>query len=220
MSAKAAVGASLLALGLAGCGSAATHPPAAVTKAAAAAAPQLRGLVPDPLPRRPNFTLTDTSGHPFDFATQTRGKLAYLYFGYTHCPDACPATMGDLEFALHSVTAAQRRQVEVVFVTVDPKRDTPKVLRAWLRHYDAAFVGLRGSERQVRAAESAAGIPLAPLERQSGTNYSVAHSSFVLPYSPDGVAHVLYTQGFVSTDYAHDLPLLLRFKGSSTATKR
>ena len=212
---------SLLALGLAGCGSSGTHPGAVAAKPAVPKGPQLRGLVPDPLPHRPNFTLTDTAGRPYDFAVRTRGKLAYLYFGYTHCPDACPATMGNIEFAVHSLAAAMRRRVEVVFVTVDPRRDTPHVLRAWLSHYDPAFVGLTGSERQIRAAESAAGVPLAPLEHQSGTNYAVQHSSFVLPYSPDGVAHVLYTQGFVSTDYAHDLPLLLQFGATAnTASNR
>ena len=61
-------------------------------------------------------------------------------------------------------------------------------------------------------------MPLAPPEKQSGANYAVQHSSFVLPYSPDGVAHVVYTQGFVSTDYAHDLPLLLGF-GASRACR-
>ena len=188
---------------------------ASSTKAPAAKGPQLRGLVPTPLPHRPNFTLTDTAGRPYDFATRTRGKLAYLYFGYTHCPDACPATMGNIEFAVRSLAAAQRKLVEVVFVTVDPKRDTPRVLRAWLSHYNATFVGLTGTERQIRAAESAAGVPLAPPETQGGTNYAVQHSSFVLPYSPDGVAHVLYTQGFVSTDYAHDLPLLLKFRATA-----
>ncbi len=175
-------------------------------------ATKLHGLVPEPLPHRPAFTLTDTAGHPYDFAARTRGKLTYLYFGYTHCPDACPATMGDIQFALHSARAAARKQVQVVFVTVDPRRDTRPVLRAWLNHYDHSFIGLTGSEAQVRAAERAAGVPVPPLEKHAGARYAVAHSSFVLPYSPDDIAHVVYTAGFVSTDYAHDLPLLLRFR--------
>ena len=90
-------------------------------------------------------------------------------------------------------------------------------ITAWLGHYDASFVGLRGSEQQIEAAERAAGVPAPPLGERSGARYAVAHSSFVLPYSPDGVAHVVYTQGFVSTDYAHDLPLLLTYRGASNA---
>ena len=200
-----------LALAAAGCGGhAATHP-AAAPAAQQADAPALHGLVPSPLPRKPSFTLTDTAGRPFDFAAQTRGKLTYLYFGYTHCPDACPTAMTDLAYAVHSQPASVRHRVAVVFVTVDPRRDTRHVLRTWLDHYDRAFIGLTGSEAQVTAAERAAGIPVPPREAHTGTQYAVSHSSFVLPYSPDGVAHVVYAQGFRPADYAHDLPLLLRY---------
>jgi protein SCO1/2 len=169
----------------------------------------LHGLVPTPLPRKPRFTLTDTAGRPFSFMTGTRGKLAYLYFGYTHCPDACPTTIASLAAALHRQPTDVRRRIEVVFVTVDPRRDTESVLRAWLDHFDRAFVGLVGTQSQIAAAEREAGVPLAPPEKVTGKNYSVAHSSLVLPYSPDGRAHVVYTQGFHTADYAHDMPLLL-----------
>jgi protein SCO1/2 len=167
--------------------------------------------VPRPLPRKPSFTLTNTAGRRFDFAAQTRGKLTYLYFGYTHCPDACPTTIGDIAYALRRVNPDVRRQIEVVFVTVDPRRDKPRVLRAWLNHFNPSFVGLTGSEHQIQAAESAAGVPFALPQKQRGTNYAVQHSSLVLPYSPDNRAHVVYTQGFHSSDYAHDMPLLLSY---------
>ena len=168
------------------------------------ASPGLRGLLPTPLPQRPDFTLRDTSGKSFNFAAHARGKLTYLYFGYTHCPNACPATMAEITYALHQQPAAVRRQIEVVFVTVDPHRDTPGVLRAWLNHYSRSFVGLTGTEAQIVAAERLAGVPVVP------GSYT-KHSSFVLPYSPDGQAHVVYTQGFEPADYAHDLPLLLQY---------
>jgi protein SCO1/2 len=165
--------------------------------------------VPTPLPRKPRFILTDTAGHPFSFITRTRGKLAYLYFGYTHCPDACPTTMAELAAALHRQPRDVRRRVEVVFVTADPRRDTERVLRAWLDHFNHAFVGLTGTQSEIVSAERQAGVPLAPPAKVTGKNYSVAHSSFVLPFSPDGRAHVVYTQGFHTADYAHDMPLLL-----------
>jgi len=164
----------------------------------------LRGLVPQPLPPKPSFTLTDTAGRPFSFAARTRGKLTYLYFGYTHCPDACPATMDEIAYALKHQPASISRRVEVVFVTVDPRRDTRTVLRTWLDHFNRSFVGLTGSEQQIEAAESAAGVPYVP-------GKVTTHSSLVLPYSPGGLAHVVYTQGFKPDDYAHDLPLLLRY---------
>jgi protein SCO1 len=177
----------------------------------AAAGGGLHGLVPQPLPHKPSFTLTDTAGRPFRFADATGGKLTYLYFGYTHCPDACPTTMADLARALHEQSPAVRRHVEVVFVTVDPRRDTRRVLRAWLNHFDRSFVGLTGSRAAIDAAEHSAGIPATPPEKVKGSNYSVAHSSLLFPFSPDGFAHVVYVQGFHTADYAHDMPLLLRY---------
>lgn len=189
---------------VAGCGGggapSATRTTAAVTG--------LRGLTPDPLPTKPSFTLTDTAGRPFNLVSGTRGKLTYLYFGYTHCPDVCPATMGELAYVLKHEPASIARRVEVVFVTVDPVRDTPKVLRTWLDHFDPAFVGLTGTVRQIEVAETAAGIPYVPPSH--GKAY-LTHSAMVLAYSPDDRAHVVYTQGFQPSDYLHDLPLLLRF---------
>jgi len=197
--AAAALAAAAL-VSVAGCGGsgnrAASAPPA---KSAI-----LRGLVPEPLPRVPRFTLTDTAGRSFSFAARTRGKLAYLYFGYTHCPDACPATMDELLYALRRQPPSVRRRVEVVFVTVDPRRDTRRRLRAWLDHFSRSFVGLTGTEPQIERAERAAGVPFV-------RGVYTQHSSFVLPFSPDGRAHVVYAQGFKPDDYAHDLPLLLRY---------
>jgi len=121
--------------------------------------------------------------------------------------------MGNIAYALHRQAPAVRRDVEVVFVTVDPRRDTGPVLRRWLNHYSRSFVGLTGSERQIETAERDAGVPLAPPEKQKGANYSVQHASIVLAYSPDGFAHAIYTQGFSGQAYAHDMPLLLTKRG-------
>lgn len=175
----------------------------------------LRGLIPEPVPVKPSFTLTDTSGRPYDLRTETRGKLTYLYFGYTHCPDACPATMSDLTYALRLQSPAVKRRVVVVFVTVDPRRDTPKVLRTWLDHYNASFVGLTGTQAQLAIAERQAGVPPAPRQKETGANYSVPHSTLLFAYSPDDRSHVVYAQGFKPSDYAHDIPILLQFSRPS-----
>jgi protein SCO1 len=201
---------------LAGCGSArqAANPPSSTVAAPKhAAGGELYGLVPEPMPRKPNVTLTDTSGKPFDLASATRGKLTYLYFGYTHCPNACPVTMTNLSYAIRLQSPAIRRQIQVVFVTVDPRRDTRSVLRMWLNHYSHSFVGLTGSLSQIAAAERAAGVPPAPHIAETGTAYSVPHSSILFAYSPDDRSHVIYSQGFSALDYAHDMPLLLKLRG-------
>jgi protein SCO1 len=192
----------------AGCG--ATHHAAKPTASGRSSVAQLHGLVPTPLPTVPRFTLTDTTGGRFSFAAHARGKLTYLYFGYTHCPDVCPLTMGTIAAALRRVSPIFRRRVQVVFVSVDPKRDTPRVLRHWLNRYNPTFIGLTGTEQQIQAAARATGIPLPPPQKHQSGSYSLDHSAFVLPYSPDGRAHVIYAQGFTVADYAHDIPILLR----------
>ena len=155
--------------------------------------------------------LTDTSGRPYSLAARTRGKLTYLYFGYTHCPDVCPTTVADLATALQKQPPSVRNRVAVVFVTVDPKRDTPHVLRRWLDHFNHSFVGLTGNTRSIVAAERAAGVPVPPARKHKGRRYAVVHSSLLLAFSPDDRSHVVYLQGFHSRDFAHDMPLLLQY---------
>jgi protein SCO1/2 len=195
---------------LAGCGSSSSPSAPATTSSPSS----LRGLVPEPFPVKPGFTLTDTAGRPYSLDRATRGKLTYLFFGYTHCPDACPATMSFIKYALSRQPASIRKQVAVVFVTVDPRRDSRHVLRTWLNHYDRSFVGLTGSLRQIGDAEHLAGVPTAILKktRAGGARYEVEHSSILFVYSPDNRSHVVYATGFKAGDYAHDLPLLLKFR--------
>jgi protein SCO1/2 len=195
---------------LAGCGSSNHAQPPASTSSPNA----LRGLIPEPFPVKPNFTLTDTSGKSYSLDQATRGKLTYLFFGYTHCPDACPATMSFIQYALSRQPAAVRKQVAVVFVTVDPKRDSGPVLRRWLNHYNQQFVGLTGSLRQIGVAEHMAGVPTAILKKTKagGAAYEVEHSSILFVYSPDDRSHVVYASGFKAGDYAHDLPILLKYR--------
>jgi protein SCO1/2 len=201
---------------LAGCGSSKSSAPPPTSTPAHAAAPAanaLRGLVPEPFPIKPSFTLMDTAGHPYSFAQATRGKLTYLFFGYTHCPDACPATMSYIKYALSTQPKAIQKQVAVVFVTVDPARDTGPVLRRWLDHYSKGFVGLTGSLAQIGDVEHLAGVPTAILQKRKGVaSYEVEHSSVLFVYSPDDRSHVVYATGFKPQDYAHDLPLLLKFR--------
>ena len=200
---------------LSGCGGGGeSSPPTTTSAKPTARASGLRGLVPTPLPRKADFTLTDARGHRFDFVSATKGKLTYLYFGYTHCPDVCPLTMANISAALRREPVAVRRKVAVIFVTVDPRRDTRPVLRAWLRRYGPSFVGLTGSRRQIGIAERLSGVPLAAPEQTNGGGYAVQHSAIVLAYSPDNRAHVVYAEGFTSADYAHDMPILQRFRAS------
>jgi protein SCO1/2 len=198
---------------LAGCGSA-----AAPDAAAGGAAAVVHGSSGDSPYKavalgnaitRPDLTLTDTSGQPYDLLARTSGHATLLYFGYTHCPDVCPTTMSDLAVALHRLPAAERAKVDVVFVTTDPDRDTGPVIRAWLDKFDPSFVGLTGALPAITAAAKSVGIPVEPPVKQADGGYTVAHGAELLAFSPDGPARVAFLSDATVNDMAHDLPLLV-----------
>jgi protein SCO1/2 len=167
------------------------------------------GIVTPPLPK-PRFVLTDTSGARFDFWNRTQGSVTLLFFGYTNCPDQCPMHMANIGAALKKLPPGIADQVKLVFVTTDPARDTPTELRQWLDSFDKHFVGLTGTEAALEAAQKAAGVPTAQKTAAPGGNYAVAHANFVVAYTRDNLAHVIYPGGVGKDDWTHDLPLLIR----------
>lgn len=160
------------------------------------------GAVLDEPRPRPAFELVDTSGAPFDFST-TSGRLTILFFGYANCPDVCPITLATLDEALSQVDGVA---ADVVFVSVDPARDTPEALRAYLDRFDTGFVGLTGTPEQLLAAQEAAGVTAA---YDDGANerggYDVGHSAQVIVYTPDDLAHLVYGFGVRQDQWAADL---------------
>jgi protein SCO1/2 len=166
------------------------------------------GSVSPPLPK-PHFVLTDTSGARFDFWDRTFGSVTLLFFGYTSCPDQCPMHVANVASALRTLPPDVANHVKFVFVTTDPSRDTKEVLRRWLDQFDTRFVGLTGTESALAAVQKAAGVPAAS-RRDFGTSYSVGHANFVVAYTRDNRAHVIYPGGISASDWVHDLPLLLK----------
>ncbi|HEU5359021.1 MAG TPA: SCO family protein [Gemmatimonadales bacterium] len=167
-------------------------------------------VLPVPFPR-PQVTLTATDGRPFDFAAATRGRVTFLFFGYTHCPDVCPVHMANLAAVLKDLTHEDRDRVQVVFVTTDPARDSAQVLRRWLDQFDPTFIGLRGDDSTVARFEAEAHVAAAVKEAPTDSNagYTVGHAAQVIAFASDDSAHVLYPFGTRQEDWAHDIPLLL-----------
>ncbi|KJS58547.1 SCO family protein [Streptomyces rubellomurinus] len=158
---------------------------------------------------KPDLQLTDTSGQPFDLRQKTNGRTTLLFFGYTSCPDVCPTTMGDIGVAMKALPAEERKKIDVVFVSTDPQRDTPKVLRTWLDSMGSDFIGLTGDLAKVKTAAKSLGIMIEdPVVNADGTVTST-HGAQVLAFLPsDDKAHVLYMSGTEEKTYEHDLPLL------------
>ncbi len=167
------------------------------------------GIVTPPL-AKPRFVLTDTSGASFDFWNRTQGSVTLLFFGYTYCPDQCPMHMANIGMALKKLPPGIADQVKLVFVTTDPARDTPVQLRRWLDHFDKHFIGLTGTEATLAAVQSAAGVPRARKTELGNGSYGVAHANFVVAYTKDNLAHVIYPGGVGKDDWVHDLPLLIQ----------
>ena len=168
------------------------------------------GLVP-PQPR-PSFTLTGTSGATYAFGQRTSDKATLLYFGYTRCPDVCPETMADIGVALRQLPAAISSQVTVVFASTDVKHDTGPIIDTWLKNFSpnthATFVGLRGTQSQIDAAEASSHVLLS-------SDAGRTHASEVLLFSPDNYAHdsFIFNDSNESKQIEHDLSYVLSHKG-------
>jgi protein SCO1/2 len=115
-----------------------------------------------------------------------RGKYVLIYFGYTSCPDVCPTTMADLGIALKKL-GAKAEEVQPLFVTVDPERDTPEVLKSYVSAFSPRLVGLTGSPQQIAAVEKEFHV-YARIEKTGNgpQDYSIDHSSVYYLMGPDG----------------------------------
>lgn len=157
---------------------------------------------------RPTFTLTDTHGKPYNFGQRTSGRTTLLYFGYTRCPDICPATMADVGVALRKLPADVADKVTVVFVTTDPGHDSAAVIAKWLSNFSprthASWVGLRGTKAQIDLAQAASHVLIAEDDGQT-------HATSVLLYSPDNYSHdsFVYDNDGETAQIQHDLEYVI-----------
>jgi protein SCO1/2 len=181
----------------------------ALTACAKSSADTFAGAVlPEPY-RAPSTELTDTDGRPFSLADSTDRRLTLVFFGYTHCPDECPTTMATLASALLQLDDADRRDVQVVFVTTDPARDTGPVLRHWLDHFSSSFVGVTGPLPTIKKVATDVGVPIAKGKRLASGGYDVTHGTQVMGLDGKNQIPVVWTLGTTAPEFAHDIHQLL-----------
>jgi protein SCO1/2 len=153
-----------------------------------------------------DFALFDHHGKPRTLA-DFRGRLVVVTFGYTHCPDVCPTTLADLAGAMRQLGSDAER-VQVLFVTVDPERDTPAVLAAYVTAFDARFLGLYGdAEATQRAAKE---FRVFYEKRGAGAAASVDHSTQSTVIDAQGRLRLLVRHERIGRDLVADLRTLLR----------
>ena len=139
----------------------------------------------------PDQDFTDTSGQPFVPAKDSDRPVTLLFFGYTHCPDVCNTVLANVASALRRVDDSVRDEVQLVFVTTDPDRDTPDVLRGYLDRFDPSYVGLTAPIDTVEAAAAAVHIAYGGKETAAAGGYEVSHGTQVTAFH-EGKARVVW----------------------------
>jgi protein SCO1 len=160
-----------------------------------------------------NFKLTDDSGKTVG-AADFRGKVTLLYFGYTHCPDVCPLTLAHLHVVMQRL-GALADGTRILFVSVDPTRDTPAALHDYVAAFDPHVVGLTGSPGDIEALSKRYRSAFTREPAQGDGSYEVSHSSGIYIFDRDGKARLLATPADTQDQIAHDLRLLLSNGGQA-----
>lgn len=162
----------------------------------------------EPYPVAPEFQLTRVS-QPMFKLSEMRGKVVALFFGYTSCPDVCPTTMAELNQALEKL-GDQADQVQVLFITVDPQRDTPERVQEYVNHFNPNFIGLSGSEAELATVWNSYGIFREVTEGTSAAGYTVNHTARVTLIDRKGNMRVSFPFDTPVEDVVHDLRLLVQ----------
>lgn len=171
--------------------------------------------------------LTDISGHMPDLSFQLvddqgkavtandyRGKVTLLYFGYTHCPDVCPLTLAHLHVVMQRL-GNLADGARILFVSVDPARDTPQTLHAYVNAFDPHAIGLTGAPVDIEALTKRYRAAFSREPDKSGGSYDVSHSSGIYIFDASGKARLLATPEDSQDKLVHDLHLLLSPGGAT-----
>lgn len=165
----------------------------------------------EPYPPAPEIELTRDNGNRLRLS-EMRGNTVLLFFGYTSCPDVCPTTMAELKQALEKLGEDDAKQVQVLFVTVDPERDTPERVQEYVDHFNSNFIGLSGTESELADVWRDYGVFRETMEGTSAAGYLVNHTARVSMIDKDGNLRLSYAFNTPVDSIVHDLKLILKEK--------
>lgn len=169
------------------------------------AAPELIAGVFDPPRAAPDFEIAGSNGTTLRLSDH-RGKIVILGFGFTSCPDVCPTTLAILAQARKQL-GEDAKHLQVIYITVDPQRDTAQQMRKYLATFDKSFVGGTGEEAELNAIRKEYGI--IANKKTYGSSYTYAHSSYTYLIDRKGMLRALMPYGHKADDFAHDIRALL-----------
>jgi protein SCO1/2 len=157
------------------------------------------------------LALKDHAGRPRSLA-DFRGKAVVVFFGFTHCPDVCPTALSTIKEAVERL-GADKGRVQVLFVTVDPERDTPDLLSRYVTAFDPSFIGLYGSAEEIARAAREFKVFYQKVPGKTPESYTVDHSTGMFVFDPQGRLRLFAAHGQGAEALAHDLGMLLRATG-------
>ncbi|MGK9067048.1 SCO family protein [Stutzerimonas chloritidismutans] len=159
----------------------------------------------------PDVTLTNQDGEPVSTA-ELEGQWNLLFFGYTFCPDICPATLAELRHLRGKLPDEVKQRLQPILVSVDPERDTPEQLKQYLDYFGAGFIGLTGPLEDIQTLANAAGVPFIPADT-SKENYTVDHGGNLALIGPDGRLRGFIRAPLRTDKLAEQLPVLIGQEG-------
>ena len=154
-----------------------------------------------------DFELSDADGKVRRLA-DFKGQVVVMFFGFTHCPDVCPTTMLELA-TVKKALGADAARVQGIFITVDPERDTPALLKSYIEHFDAGFVALRGTPEQTKAVAQHFKVFYAKVPGPTEASYSMDHTAGSYVFDAKGRLRLFTRYGTGAEALTHDLKLLL-----------
>lgn len=169
---------------------------------------QFNGSLIEPPIEAADFVLIDQNGEPYRL-TEQRGKLIMIFFGYTHCPDICPSTLSEFQ-KIHKGLKGSASEVDFVFITVDPERDTPDQLASYLEFFDPSFIGLWGESDKMQKVWSDYGVYQLKQDAGSAAGYLVDHSTRIYVIDQKGQLVLTYPFGFDTEKIIDDLAYLVK----------
>ena len=170
------------------------------------------------VPEGGNFTLTSHHGDGAKISLQDyRGKVVLLTFGYTHCPDICPMTLTRLQQVI-KLLERRHDEIQALFVTFDPERDTPEHLKTYMAHFGPKFMGLTGAEADIAKVSRQYGVSYRKQESKSAAGYLFAHTDYVFVIDRQGDLRRRYNQDYSPKRIARDIQRLLSTTAPSDMT--
>ena len=180
------------------------------------------GLLSGCFESKPNFTAVDVTGADYAKAfelndhngkvrhlTDFNGKVVVMFFGYTQCPDVCPTTMADMA-EVKKALGADGDKLQVLFVSIDPERDTPELLKAYMENFDPTFLALYAPPQKLEQVAKDFKVYYKKVEGKTPTSYSMDHSAGSYIYDPKGQLRLFSRYGSPKDAVTKDIQALLK----------